>query len=69
MSVIIKETISVTGECPMYNESVTISVTYRKYHPLGAELAYAIVIGLNCPLADSGCTIEQCPIAHSRVYW
>lgn len=68
MSSIIKETVSITGICPINNENTEIRATYRKYQPLGAERAYAIVLGIQCPLSNN-CSIEQCPIAYSRVYW
>lgn len=65
----IKETIPMTGICPVTNQFTEIDVTYKKYHPLGSECAYAIVIGIDCDEADNGCSIEQCPIAYSRVHW
>lgn len=69
MNVTVTETVPVTGICPADNKHKEISVTCRRYQPLGETKAYAIVTGINCPFADNGCTIEQCPIAYSRVYW
>lgn len=65
----IKETIPVRGICPMNGQCTEIDVTYRKYHPLGSEYAYAIVTGIDCDEVDKECPVEQCPIAYSRVYW
>ena len=65
----IRETVPMTGTCPMTNQFTEIDVTYLKYHPLGSERAYAIVSGIDCAEADDNCPIQQCPIAHSRVYW
>ncbi len=69
VNITIKETIPVRGTCPMNGQSAEINVTYRKYHPLGSQYAYAIVTGIDCDEADNGCPVEQCPIAYSRVYW
>ena len=68
-NITIKETIPVRGICPMNNQSVELDVTYRKYHPLGSECAYAIVTGIDCDDVDNGCPVDQCPIAYSRTYW
>lgn len=68
-SVFIKETIPVTGTCPVNGEITEIDVTYRKNHPIGSEYVYAIVLNIDHSEADNECTVEECFIAYSRVYW
>ena len=69
MNITVKETVPMTGTCPMTNQFAKINVTYRKYQPLGSEHTYAIVTGIDCAEADNECSVKQCPIAYSRLYW
>lgn len=69
MNISIKKNIDVEGFCPVQQDNLSITVTYRKVSVLGDSNAYAAVCNIDCPIISECSDLTNCPVALQKTYW
>jgi len=66
------KTETIRGYCPFLESQHCIEAKFQKYHPLGAEVPFAIGQGFSCDYQNECSYVNECPIygaARNAAIW